>query len=341
MNRLAGITILIADDNKLTLDALKRLLEMSGALVSAVDNGKEVLSLLDSKPTTFDILLIDINMPKLDGISTTKQIRQDSRFDNLPIIAATADSNPEDQLTYYKVGMNGHIPKPVNLHRLCETILAALNNEFEQNDKPVESSTANSDQVAKQQILIRFGNNQSLVENLLPLYAQEFIQQFNLLKNATAKSQVNEALHALKGISGTIGAQDVFDYVSSIYQTAKNDGLNKQQMAKLIETLPQLQAINLKRLQDLFMGSKTIDQEQKSPCESIGIRPEQLNKIVGLLNTNDLSVIQYVKSLQDRHPSDENLAQLNEYVDHLKFNQALNFIQTQNLTHKLSKVYEK
>ncbi|MDO6710186.1 response regulator [Aliiglaciecola sp. 2_MG-2023] len=328
MKRLAGISILIADDNALTLEALKRLLELSGATVLAVENGEQVLTQLHISPNRFDVLLIDINMPVMDGLAATKKIRQDRRFDELPIIAATADHLPEDQLNYYQIGMNGHLAKPISLHKLCEAILAVLDKQPTELDKAVTCPGSLSDSDLKQQVLERFGHNQELVINLIPLYAQEFIQQFDVLKSTKDINQIGTALHALKGISGTIGANDVYNYVNTFHESVKKNQLHDAQLAKMLETLPKLHASNLQRLQNLFVPTENNLPSQET--RESKLQPQQRKKIIQFLQQNDLTIIQYVDKLQQQYPNENELITVKKYIDQLKFEPALNFLLNQS-----------
>ncbi|MEP4888799.1 MAG: response regulator [Aliiglaciecola sp.] len=325
MKRLAGLTILIADDNALTLEALKRLLKMSGAAVSAVANGEEVIVCLQSSPKKFDVILLDINMPTMDGLTTTKKIRLDQRFDNLPIIAATADCQPEDQLKCYEVGMNAHLAKPISLHKLCEGVLAVLQKHpSNQSVESLKDSSAVTDSELRQQVLDRFGQNHEVVENLIPLYAQEFLEQLNILKHTRDSKTIISSLHILKGLAGTIGANDVYNYVVNFHASAKKNQLNEQQIIEMLETLSRLHAFNLQRLQQLFI--KTEMPKNTEPHSNPKITQESRQKIIHLLEESDLSIIRYVNNLIKQFPNDNELATLNKYVEQLKFKAALEFI---------------
>ncbi|GAB2694948.1 response regulator [Aliiglaciecola aliphaticivorans] len=324
MKRLTGLSILIADDNRLTLEALKGLIELSGATVTAVTNGQEVIHALRSMPKKFDVILLDINMPTMDGLTTAKQIRLDPRFNELPIVAATADCQAEDQLKCYEAGMNAHIAKPISLHKLCEGVLAVL----QKHPQPVvdneQDSSVISDAELKQQILDRFGQNHTAVENLIPLYAQEFIEQLNILKHSRDSKTIISSLHILKGLAGTIGALDVYNYVVQFHALVKNQQLDNNQIKEKLETLSRLHAVNLQRLQQLFVKTDTPIHFQKD--ENTQFPPEKCKQIIHLLEKNDLSIIQYVKELSSQFPNHSELRTLNKFIEQLKFKPALDFV---------------
>ena len=119
--RLATIKVLVAEDNKINQVIAKKILSGLGALVSIVDNGKLVIEELQS--SEFDIILMDIQMPEMDGAQATKIIRKNPDFHQLPIIAMTANVLKSDIEYYKSLGMDNHISKPINTDELIDKIL--------------------------------------------------------------------------------------------------------------------------------------------------------------------------------------------------------------------------
>ena len=103
-----------------------RLLEKLGHATAIAQNGKEALSLLSV--ARFDILLIDIQMPEMDGLTATRMIRQKEQAmgDHLPIVAMTAHAMTGDRELCIQAGMDGYISKPINLQRLEDAISSAM-----------------------------------------------------------------------------------------------------------------------------------------------------------------------------------------------------------------------
>ena len=119
--------ILIIEDEKIIRNELKSLLENSGyevLIIEKFDNVKENI-----KNMKFDLILMDIQMPKMDGYSATKAIRLLDRADasGIPIIAMTANAFEEDIWAARRAGMNGHLSKPVNIEKLKSTLINVLN----------------------------------------------------------------------------------------------------------------------------------------------------------------------------------------------------------------------
>lgn len=121
---LNNLHIMIVEDTPLNQVVSQEFTEALGARVSLAENGMECLTLLEND--TFDLILMDIHMPILDGIETTKRIRSMNKFKKLPIIALTANVIQEDVDKYFEVGMNAYLAKPFNQEDFIKTIQETL-----------------------------------------------------------------------------------------------------------------------------------------------------------------------------------------------------------------------
>jgi CheY-like chemotaxis protein len=109
--------ILVVDDDMRNSFALSRLLSQKGLIVKLAKDGQKALDLLAKEPE-IDLVLMDIMMPVLDGYETTKQIRAQPKFKNLPILALTAKAMKEDREKCLAAGANDYLSKPVDVDRL-------------------------------------------------------------------------------------------------------------------------------------------------------------------------------------------------------------------------------
>lgn len=122
---LKGKRFLIAEDNAMNMEIAMRLLEMNGASTESAENGQEALNcFLQAEPGHFDAILMDVQMPIMDGCEATRQIRACGRSDAgiIPIIALTANAFEEDIASVMAAGMNAHIGKPFDIVQLCDTL---------------------------------------------------------------------------------------------------------------------------------------------------------------------------------------------------------------------------
>ena len=124
-NPLGGLRFLVAEDNKINADVLKELLEVEGARCEIAGNGKAAVAMFkNSRPGYYDMILMDIRMPLMDGYAATAEIRGLEREDaaGIPILAMTADTMEEDVERSFACGMNAHIPKPLNIKELNQEV---------------------------------------------------------------------------------------------------------------------------------------------------------------------------------------------------------------------------
>ncbi|WP_067063993.1 response regulator [Roseateles chitosanitabidus] len=122
MRQLAGARVLVAEDNELNQELAAALLEDAGLHVTLAVNGQVALDLLAEAPGGYDGVLMDIQMPVLDGYAATRALREDPRWRTLPIIAMTANAMSGDREKVLEAGMNDHIPKPLDVDALFETL---------------------------------------------------------------------------------------------------------------------------------------------------------------------------------------------------------------------------
>ena len=123
---LRGLHLLLADDNELNTEIVRISLSDEGATLTSVSDGQEAVEAFRTHPAgTFDAILMDIMMPVMDGLTATKTIRAMDRPDakTIPILAMTANAFEEDAQRCFAAGMNAHLPKPLQIDKVKQTIL--------------------------------------------------------------------------------------------------------------------------------------------------------------------------------------------------------------------------
>ena len=123
-----GKKILLVDDNELNREIAQEILEDCGVQVTTANDGEKAVEYIkNAKPSDCDLVLMDVQMPIMDGYEATRQIRKlDSSMANIPIIAMTANAFADDQQAALEAGMNEHVPKPVNVNKLREVLARFL-----------------------------------------------------------------------------------------------------------------------------------------------------------------------------------------------------------------------
>ena len=117
---IEGLSVLLVEDNELNMEIAKFIIENEGANVTCATNGKEAVDIYKKSSEFFDIILMDIMMPEMDGLQATQFIRS---FDqDIPIVAMTANAFTEDKIKAKKAGMNAHLSKPLDKDRLIRVV---------------------------------------------------------------------------------------------------------------------------------------------------------------------------------------------------------------------------
>ena len=132
---ISGKHVLLAEDNDLNAEIAEFILEDMGLIVDRVEDGIQCVARMEQKLAgTYDLILMDIQMPNMDGYKATQAIRRlaDKKKAGIPIIAMTANAFEEDRKKAFEKGMNGHIAKPVDAEKVKKTILSALSRQSEQ-----------------------------------------------------------------------------------------------------------------------------------------------------------------------------------------------------------------
>jgi signal transduction histidine kinase/CheY-like chemotaxis protein len=126
---LEGLNILIVEDNEINQMVAATMLEEAGASITLANHGKHCLELLAASPSNFDAILMDIQMPEMNGIEATTFIREQSIYDNVPIVALTANAMEHERNECIDAGMQAHVTKPIDRSELIQTI-ARVTSEY-------------------------------------------------------------------------------------------------------------------------------------------------------------------------------------------------------------------
>ncbi|MBZ5515764.1 MAG: response regulator [Acidobacteriia bacterium] len=205
-----ALRILLAEDNCVNRQLATRLLEKRGHTVVAVENGKGAVALLDDPAgDTFDVVLMDVQMPEMDGYQATAMIREKEKISgrHLPIIAMTAHAMKGDRERCLEAGMDGYVPKPINPRELFSTIDTLVDSapssprhEPQRPDQAFDEAALSS----------RIGGDPELVSELIELFLSEYPSLLEQMRKA-AQEQNAPALeavsHKLKGMVGNFAAE--------------------------------------------------------------------------------------------------------------------------------------
>ncbi len=206
---LNGRRILVVDDNDINRDVARKLLMRSGAEVIEAADGREALRQLDRQAV--DLVLMDVQMPGMDGLTATRAIRQRADGQGLPVLAMTASVLPEDRERCIQAGMDGHVVKPFAMARLLEAIAQWLPPSTLDDGSGLPGRLPG---ICLSDGLRHMDGDQHLLLNVLSRFREQQSTAIARLQDALHAGEQEVAhrlLHTLKGLAETIGAHALAD----------------------------------------------------------------------------------------------------------------------------------
>lgn len=247
---ILGAHVLLVDDNKINQQVSRELLEDIGLKVDIASNGRQAVDLVqdayDQNP--FDAVLMDIQMPELDGYQATRLIRDDQRFAELPIIAMTAHAMTSDREKCLRAGMNDHLAKPIDPKKLATALIEWIqpgdreppftNLPHKSTDDTKLQIPAQLEEIDVESGLQNVAGNKKLYKKLLKQFCEDFNGFETSLAANLAQGELEKCerqVHSLKGVSGNIGAVELYELAKQLEQSIKDcDQKNYQQLQKAL-----------------------------------------------------------------------------------------------------------
>ena len=294
---IQGAKILLVEDNIQNQEIAAEFLQKANISVKIANNGKEAIEILENEE--FDGVLMDCQMPILDGYEATKQIRKIEKRKDLPIIAMTANAMQGDREKCINSGMNDYISKPLDFNKFYETLAKWIKpknfNVFEEQKEEtneVDIKTIKIDGINIPQALSRMAGNQKLFLNQLRRFvkSQNSFEEkiLTFVKNSDLESAIREA-HTLKGLCGNIGADLLFEKAKELEFHLKEKTFDDKygDLIKVIKTDLELLINNIKRAISNFLPNEINDKSALNK-EEIEELFEELEKLLKELDSNAL-----------------------------------------------------
>ena len=230
-----GNRILLVEDNEINRQLAVELLEQRGFIVDIACNGKEAVAMF-TEDLGYDMVLMDLQMPEMDGYEATRMIRCDGRFAALPIIAMTAHALDEERLKVIEAGMNDHIAKPVNSRQMFATIGRYIKRQPLVNPllQPAAENLGGWDGAAGipdipgldvKDSLQRMDGDKNLYLSLLRLFVDTRAGSAAAIENALENKEwalAERLAHTSKGVAGNIGAPALESAAGILENAIKN-----------------------------------------------------------------------------------------------------------------------
>ena len=210
--------ILLVEDNEINQLVAKDILEQVNIKVTIAANGEEALKYVHNNK--FDAILMDVQMPVMDGYKATEIIRKEYSNVELPIIAMTANALKGDREESINFGMNDYVSKPIDPEILFEVLakwLVGRNTLINDLERPINSFVTEEVKVLEfDKTLIKLGNKESFYNELLKKYMDAYssiTNEFSTMINHKNYDEAKRFIHSLKGITGNIGAMKINKFI--------------------------------------------------------------------------------------------------------------------------------
>ena len=240
--------ILLAEDNPVNQALVMRLLEKRGHSVEVVADGKQALKALErSSSARFDLILMDVQMPEMDGVECATRIRakEDGGGSRIPIVALTAHAMVGDRERFLALGMDGYLSKPIRAHDLFRTIEDLL--QMPSGSVAGEHPCTTVDNVLdRQQALARFEGDKQLLGSLISVFLNDFPNLVATAREAAARQDTvafELAAQVLKNNLALLSAGAAFEAAQTAEMVGRTQGLEYtvEPLARLEEELERLQ----------------------------------------------------------------------------------------------------
>jgi CheY-like chemotaxis protein/HPt (histidine-containing phosphotransfer) domain-containing protein len=255
-SHIQGARILLVEDNEINQQVAREILESEGFIVELASNGFEAVKRVADTTVPLDALLMDIQMPGMDGFEATRTIREKLENVTLPIIAMTAHVMESDRQHCFQAGMNDYIPKPIDPEECIAVISRWIKSRAEiplsaENSGKSRSRTAYElpdtlPGINIKTALKRMSENKDLLVKLLLVFADNYAEAAGNIRKALADGNNDLAqrlTHSLKGISGNLSADSVFTTSKNLEAALKKGGKGKSintnltKLEKALETV--------------------------------------------------------------------------------------------------------
>lgn len=230
---LSGKKLLVVEDNVFNQEVTVELLAKYGMEAVVAEHGRAALEQLEQ--SSFDAILMDCQMPIMDGYTATKEIRKIEKYSDLPIIAMTANAMVGEMKHILSCGMNDHISKPVNIDNMLNTLTHWLVSCSNIDPIPAQSRNditlrQNGQVLDADRAKRSIGFDDRRFDKLLLLFIENESSVIDLLRKAQAENndeEINRILHTLKGTSATIGAERLASLSRSLEQNGINNAIGE------------------------------------------------------------------------------------------------------------------
>ncbi|WP_321493788.1 PAS domain S-box protein [uncultured Desulfobacter sp.] len=317
--RLKTAKILIVEDNDINQDVAADLLTNHGIDYKIAENGQVALEMLEKDH--FDGILMDCQMPVMDGYTATRKIREDKRFKDLPIIAMTANVMAGDREKSLAAGMNDHIGKPIRIKELFEAMDRWIKPAISMQPQPsreTENKLGNIPGIDTTAGLETVQGNHELYLRMLDKFFnryREFEKEFIAARQDKDETAPMRCAHTLKGLAANIGALGIREK-AAILESACRDHQPEQEINTHLRDIVQALSRIMDKLPASEASSTSVAVEVTRTADIIPMPERTVNFIKTLarmIDESDIGALRIVAEMQDV-PGIENSSQYDQYA---------------------------
>jgi len=250
-----GTHIILAEDNKINQQIVHELLTKEGFEVTIANDGKEVLSILKRDQFDYKLILMDIQMPNLNGRDATIAIRQkEGKYQNIPIIAMTAHALEEERTKSLAAGMNDFLTKPVEIQKLYGVLSKYIDIITVDIDKKGKTQKVELDFLDTESGLKNMGNDEAFYIEMLYNFLTDYRGYHETLENLFNHGEIDDIIietHTLKGLAASIGAKDLYEHAVLSESKLKENKYDHDSFKVFLKSLENV----INDLEDYFKNS--------------------------------------------------------------------------------------
>lgn len=327
--QLQGADILLVEDNEMNQELAIELLQSNGLRVTLAENGQEALDKLATH--SFDGVLMDCQMPVMDGYTAAKTIRRDEKFEGLPIIAMTANAMAGDKEKVLACGMDDHIAKPIIIGDMFNTMAKWITpknplSAKAQRSLPKDVVLPELTSLDMKKGLSTTQNNNALYLKLLKRFHsgnQHFTEQFEQAL-ATSQEDATRLAHTLKGTAGSIGATEIQSTAADLESACK---LQNQDLEPLVLAVTNALTPVLAELDQLSQMKTESAESVEVDSTVVRAKLEELKSLIEDYDTDAADLLEELEPMLNESVQKSALQQLSQAIENYDFETALEHLE--------------
>ncbi|MBJ6724551.1 PAS domain S-box protein [Geomesophilobacter sediminis] len=332
VEELKGVRILLVEDNRLNQEVALEILTTRDVEVELAQNGAEAVEMVTNSGKRYDAVLMDVNMPVMDGLEATRRIRRDERFRLLPIIAMTASVLPQERYLCLEAGMNDQVNKPIDVAGLFSVLRRWIGPHAKMPEPPAEPPAPAAAEESLPDHLpginlkhaLKILGSEPLLKRLLISFRSENLETLQTVKEALEhgnRELARRLVHTVKGSGGNLGALELQATAAELEQA-----VTKGERTAVAVQLAAFEAA----LQQVFASIEELEREAREAqahraSEVVPLEPERravlLQELALLLATSNLKAVDLWEEMRP-HFAGRTAQKLTEAIECLNFSSA-------------------